>query len=98
MPRKDAGKDALYAAISRRMIESGEWERISDLLLKRLNEAGWVDQVHHESKETARRADSTPVRQLLEQLKPHAESTVPPAVRQEVLAVIRQYLDSQIER
>ncbi|KAI0347388.1 hypothetical protein BDW22DRAFT_1351820 [Trametopsis cervina] len=99
--RSDTTNSALYAQIHRRMVESGEWDRISTMLAKRLNEAGWVDDLHHRTKESARsaeRGDSATARQLMADVRSHAEGAVSPAVRQEIVALVRQYLESQIDK
>ncbi|KAI0693563.1 transcription factor e(y)2-domain-containing protein [Cytidiella melzeri] len=87
--------------VQRRMIESGEWDRLSATLSQRLAESGWVDDVHHRTKETARSAGSqheAKARQLMADVRDHAEGSVPPTVRQEIKALIRQYLESQIDK
>ncbi|KAI0092597.1 transcription factor e(y)2-domain-containing protein [Irpex rosettiformis] len=99
--RNDPANSALYTQLHRRMVESGEWDRLSTIFSQRLTETGWVDDVHHRSKEIARSAGSEPgktVRQIMTDVQEYAEGSVPASVRQGLMALIRQYLDSQIDK
>ncbi|KAH8099709.1 hypothetical protein BXZ70DRAFT_211708 [Cristinia sonorae] len=70
-------RDALYAQVQRRMINSGDWDRILEALAYKLNESGWVDGLHDTSKETARAGDAVSVSKLIENLGPQARSSIP---------------------
>ncbi|KAI0787100.1 transcription factor e(y)2-domain-containing protein [Irpex lacteus] len=99
--RSDPVNSALYAQIHRRMVESGEWDRLSATLSQRLAETGWADEVHHHSKEIAKSAgpqSGKTARQIMTDVQQHAEGSVPASVRQELIASIRQYLESQIDK
>jgi len=95
--RKDGRNDALYAQLQRRMVQSGEWDRMSVQLAGLLNESGWLDDFKHRSKEMARNRDSVSFASLMAELRPQAEGAVSLAVKQEMLKAIRQYLEKQIE-
>ncbi|KAH9946578.1 ribosomal protein S10 domain-containing protein [Amylocystis lapponica] len=74
--RKDSGRnDALYAQLQRRMVESGEWDRMSVALTRQLNESGWLDNFKHRSKEMARNMDPAPFETLIAELQPQADVT-----------------------
>ncbi|KAI0791346.1 transcription factor e(y)2-domain-containing protein [Abortiporus biennis] len=96
--RNDIVPEALYAQIQRRMVESGEWDRIRSILAGKLNEAGWVDNLHHKSKEMARDLSSISARRLSEELDPVAQTSVPQNVKDNAVALIRQFLETQIEK
>ncbi|KAL4244553.1 Transcription and mRNA export factor SUS1 [Abortiporus biennis] len=96
--RNDIVPEALYAQIQRRMVESGEWDRIRSILASKLNEAGWVDNLHHKSKEMARDLSSISARRLSEELDPVAQTSVPQNVKDNAVALIRQFLETQIEK
>ncbi|KII84716.1 hypothetical protein PLICRDRAFT_57244 [Plicaturopsis crispa FD-325 SS-3] len=89
--------DGLYEQIQRRLVESGDWDRIQRLLAQKLNESGWTDDLRHQSKEKARASPPPTAHNLLEQLSPQARTTMPLAVRQEVMAIIRQHIEQQFE-
>ncbi|TFK35876.1 transcription factor e(y)2-domain-containing protein [Crucibulum laeve] len=92
-----ANVDALYAQIRKRMVEGGEWEQIQAALAAKLNESGWVDDLRDRSKERARNMDPLSFQTLLEQVNPNAQTSVPLAVKREIISLIRQYLEKQFE-
>ncbi|KAI0776873.1 transcription factor e(y)2-domain-containing protein [Trametes elegans] len=97
---KDGRASALYAPLRRRMLENGDWDRISARLARELNESGWIDRFKDRSKEMARSAEASgglSVEALIAELSPQAEGEVPSAVRQEMIGVICKLLERQIE-
>ncbi|KAI0740421.1 hypothetical protein C8Q76DRAFT_640901 [Earliella scabrosa] len=97
---KDGRNAALYAPLRRRMIENGDWDRISARLARELNESGWIDRFKDRSKEMARRAEGSggiSVETLMAELLSQAEEEVPINVRQEIIGVLRKLLERQIE-
>lgn len=99
MPRNENRSDVnvLYTQLQRRMIEYGDWDRISNTLTQKLNESGWLDDLRHQSREMARNGDSVTVESLMSELRPRAGASIPPRVKQEVISMIRQYLEQQLE-
>ncbi|KDQ52555.1 hypothetical protein JAAARDRAFT_61862 [Jaapia argillacea MUCL 33604] len=89
--------DAYFAQIQRRMMETGEWDRFLTLLTVKLNEAGWLDDLRHHAKESARVMEPLSFHTLLDELRPHAQASIPAAVRQEILGIMRQYVGKQFE-
>jgi len=67
------------------------------ILTNKLNESGWTDDLRHQSKERARNMEPLSFRMLLAELSPHVQTSMPLAVRKEVMAVIRQYVEKQFE-
>ncbi|KZP10757.1 hypothetical protein FIBSPDRAFT_200003 [Athelia psychrophila] len=96
MPAKTAS-EGLHAQIQRRMVESGEWDRIQLLLSSKLSETGWTDDLSHRSKEQARGMEHLSFSDLLQEFTPQAQNSIPPAVRKEFMGVIRQYIEKQLE-
>ncbi|TFK71390.1 hypothetical protein BDN72DRAFT_455725 [Pluteus cervinus] len=98
MPSAGLGEaDALYPHIQRRLVESGEWDRIRSLLFTRLNDVGWIDNVKSNSKERARDMESTSARGLLQELSSSVHSSIPPAVKRDVRSQIKVFLGQEIE-
>ncbi|KIJ37567.1 hypothetical protein M422DRAFT_177887 [Sphaerobolus stellatus SS14] len=93
---KDADQ-GLYKEVHRRLVQSGEWDRIVTLLSQKLNENGWVDDMRIRGKEAARNMDSPKFQKLLEQIEPHAQSSVPLAIRQEIMVIIKQFLEKEFQ-
>ncbi|KAL1741558.1 hypothetical protein HDZ31DRAFT_45176 [Schizophyllum fasciatum] len=89
--------DAVEHELLRRLLASPEWVHIRATLHARLNEAGWVDDLYIRG--TARTANSltaVTVQDLLDHLGPHAHAAVPAAVKQEIMGMIRAFLDRQV--
>jgi len=95
MPAADV--NALYFQLRRRMIESGDWDHIRTMMQGKLNEAGWVDQTHHKSKESARKTETPSFQSLLEETTPGAKASIPLSVKKEISHLIRQHLEKHFE-
>ncbi|KAG6373584.1 transcription factor e(y)2-domain-containing protein [Boletus reticuloceps] len=98
MSKSASDTDEFYVEIHRRMVESGEWDRILRLLTSKLSEHGWVDEIRHRAKERARSMDALSFRLLLEEIMPPAQASIPPAVKREVTNILRQYVKDQFEK
>ncbi|KAJ7280370.1 transcription factor e(y)2-domain-containing protein [Mycena rebaudengoi] len=96
-PVAPAELDVLQAQLQQRLLESGEWDRIKFILASKLNESGWTDEMRNRSKERARTMEPLSFVTLLEEMAPHAQTSLPLAVRREVIALIRGYLEKQFE-
>ncbi|KAM6499343.1 hypothetical protein JOM56_004851 [Amanita muscaria] len=92
-----ADLDALYAQLRRRMIETGELDRIMFVLSSRLNEAGWIDELKDHSKENARNMESLVFQPLFDDTLAHAHKSITSQTEKEIKSVIRQYLELQFE-
>ncbi|KAK7681987.1 hypothetical protein QCA50_014951 [Cerrena zonata] len=88
----------MHAEVQRRLVESGEWDRISRLLHSKLNESGWADRLHDQAKELARSKYPIAVQDITEDVRSTAIAEVPEEIRLDVLAKLRHYLDSQLEK
>jgi len=98
MSKSTAETDEFYAQIHRRMVESGEWDRILRLLTFKLSEHGWVDEMRHRAQERARSMDTLSFRGILEEISPHAQASISPAAKREVMNILRQYVKDQFEK
>lgn len=94
MPPNDG--NTLYSQLRRRLIESGDWEQIRIMLNSKLNESGWTDDIRHRSKERARNMDPLSFQTLLEEIRTHAQTSIPLAVKREATTLIRQNLEKHI--
>ncbi|KAF8645365.1 hypothetical protein AX16_007868 [Volvariella volvacea WC 439] len=87
--------DALYPQIQRRLLESGDWNRLHGILAAKLNEIGWTDILKSGGKDRAQGVQMLSARALIQELKDSAQ--VPENVKDEVMVAIRQYLQKQFE-
>ncbi|KAF8725230.1 hypothetical protein AX14_008225 [Amanita brunnescens Koide BX004] len=92
-----ADLDALYAQLRRRMVETGEWDRIMFVLSSKLSEDGWLDELKDYSKEKARRIENLAFQPLLADVLAFTQNAVPAQVEKEIKALIRQFLEQQFE-
>ncbi|GLB42991.1 putative transcription factor e(y)2 [Lyophyllum shimeji] len=95
MPVKPAEVDALHAQIHRRLVNSGEWDRILSNLASKLNESGWSDDLLHRSKERARVMEPLSFQALFDEFAPNAQGSLPLAIKREIMAQIREYVEKQ---
>lgn len=100
MTKSTSDADALYTQVHRRMVESGDWDRILRVLSAKLSEQGWSDELYHRAKERARMMDPPLFKTILEEITLHGEdkATVPVSVRRETTAQIRQFVKDQFEK
>ncbi|KAN0078243.1 Transcription factor e(y)2 domain containing protein [Tylopilus felleus] len=98
MSKSTSETDEFYAQIHRRMVESGEWDRILRLLASKLSEHGWVDDMRHRAKDHARSMDALSFRMILEEIAPTAQANIPPPVKREVMNILKQYVRDQFEK
>ncbi|KAI0319471.1 hypothetical protein OF83DRAFT_782381 [Amylostereum chailletii] len=88
--------EEVYSSLQRRMVESGDWDRIVLSLKYKLNDECWLDTLRGQSKEHARLMDPPSTRELVE----HITSThddIPHSVRRDIEGLIRQYLEKQFQ-
>eukprot|EP00300_Choanocystis_sp_HF-7_P027099 c32166_g1_i1.p1 GENE.c32166_g1_i1~~c32166_g1_i1.p1 ORF type:complete len:141 (-),score=29.71 c32166_g1_i1:61-483(-) len=88
-------KDAqVRAAINQKLIESGEKERLKDLLRTRLVECGWRDDLKAYCKEVIKNKglNHITVEELVADITPRGRATVPDAIKAELLQKIRKFL------
>ncbi|EJD00415.1 uncharacterized protein FOMMEDRAFT_142345 [Fomitiporia mediterranea MF3/22] len=86
--------DSTYAQVHRRIVESGEWDRIYAALIARLSELGWIDSLRHSARDHARHMQ---FRDLLAEVEEQCNSSVPLAVRQEIMGLIRNFVEKQFD-
>ncbi|KAG5724678.1 hypothetical protein E4T56_gene3733 [Termitomyces sp. T112] len=95
MPTSPLEVDAFYTQLQQRIVDSGEWDRIRFVLASKLNEAGWSDDLRHRSKERAREMKPLSFQTLYDEVFPVAHTSLPLAVKREILAQIRHWVDKQ---
>ncbi|XP_031494091.1 transcription and mRNA export factor ENY2 [Nymphaea colorata] len=98
-PTPDADEDreqkpTLQEVIHIKLIESGEKERLKELLRERLIECGWRDEMHALCRAFARKKgrQNVTVDELVHVITPKGRSSVPDAIKAELLQRIRTFL------
>ncbi|KAJ2216438.1 D-3-phosphoglycerate dehydrogenase 2 [Coemansia sp. RSA 487] len=82
--------------VLRRFIESGERERLQEILRSKLNESGWQDRVKDKCQkiihESGPDVDKLTVNDVVEQVTPLARTMVPEDVKAEILEDVRAFV------
>uniref|UniRef100_A0A7S2WUF1 Transcription and mRNA export factor ENY2 n=1 Tax=Rhizochromulina marina TaxID=1034831 RepID=A0A7S2WUF1_9STRA len=91
--RKD---EAVRATIMQKLIETGEKERLKEMLRSKLVECGWRDDLREHCKDVIRKKglDRITVDELVAEITPHGRDTVPDKIKADLLQRIRQFLQS----
>ncbi|XP_077504128.1 transcription and mRNA export factor ENY2-like isoform X1 [Amblyomma americanum] len=87
----------MKASINQKLIESGERDRLKELLRTRLIECGWRDQLKAYCKEIIREkgVENVSVDELIAAVTPRARATVPDIIKRELLHQIKNFLIDQ---
>ncbi|KAL5466715.1 hypothetical protein EMCRGX_G030863 [Ephydatia muelleri] len=81
--------------INQKLEETGERERLKELLRSRLQECGWRDQLKKHCREiiSHKGLNNISVDTLAQEITPKARASVPDLVKKELLQQIREYLE-----
>ncbi|CAF1396475.1 hypothetical protein I4U23_017434 [Adineta vaga] len=89
----------IRASLNAKLIESGERERMKQLLRQRLMEYGWRDQMKAYCKDIVKQKglENITVDELVQEITPKGRALVPDSIKKEMLTVLRQYLSKHEE-
>eukprot|EP00051_Salpingoeca_urceolata_P026874 m.479099 g.479099 ORF g.479099 m.479099 type:complete len:97 (+) comp21314_c0_seq1:319-609(+) len=87
----------MRAAINQQLVESGEKERLKEMLRQRLLECGWRDQLKAHCKEVVKSKgmEQISVEELVNEITPKGRAIVPDEIKKELLQRIRTFLATQ---
>lgn len=90
--------EELRAEANRRLVETGERNRIVELLRHRLYECGWKEEVAASCKQLVkdRGVDNVTVDDLVREVTPGARKSVPDSIKQELLSTIKKFFEAQM--
>ncbi|KAK9380347.1 transcription factor e(y)2-domain-containing protein [Kockiozyma suomiensis] len=88
----------IRAKVHQKLVESGEYERISTHLRQKLVESGWYDQVNQLASEKLRFQDNPNFDKLVDDIEPKALDSVPDEIKLDVLNMIKNFLDGIVEK
>jgi enhancer of yellow 2 transcription factor len=94
----ERNRDAqLRATINQKLIETGERERLKELLRTRLIECGWRDELKQYCKDIVRQKglENITVDDLVAEITPKGRALVPDQVKKELLQRIRTFIAQQ---
>eukprot|EP00741_Cyanophora_paradoxa_P007881 tig00001224_g7625.t1 len=90
-------KDAqMRATINAKLMETGEKDRLKELLATKLTECGWRDEMKSYCKEIikSKGMDKVTVEELVSEITPRGRATVPDDVKAELLRRIKRFLET----
>ncbi|MFH4976442.1 hypothetical protein AB6A40_003151 [Gnathostoma spinigerum] len=87
------------ASLERAFVESGERDRVKELLSQRLRESGWVEQIENMCRTTIQEKgiDNVTLEDVINEVKAPARRAVPDEVKRELMQTIRSFLQKQTE-
>ncbi|PWW77650.1 hypothetical protein C7212DRAFT_179352 [Tuber magnatum] len=90
---------ALRSEVNRRLLESGELERLEALFLDLLRESGWYENTKNTCTEKLRSGGlaSGGFNRLTEEVERECRETVPEGVRLEMVMAIKKVLEGMVE-
>ncbi|KAJ2894456.1 hypothetical protein IWW38_002577 [Coemansia aciculifera] len=98
MSNKDAAAatTGIREELLRRFIESGERERLQDILRSKLQASGWQDRVKDKCQkyvhERSTNIDDITVDNMAEEVMPYARSSVPEYIKSEIMEDVRAFI------
>ncbi|EGZ14821.1 hypothetical protein PHYSODRAFT_354729 [Phytophthora sojae] len=89
--------EQVKARISEWLVQSGEKERLKQLLRLKLVECGWRDEMKLHCKEVIRNKgiDQVTVEDLIEEITPKGRASVPEDVKNDLLEKIKAFIEKE---
>ncbi|KAI8049385.1 enhancer of yellow 2 transcription factor-like protein B-like protein [Thamnidium elegans] len=87
------------AAVNRLFVESGEKERLLQILRARLSDSGWNDSLDAHCRDTIRNknVDNISLDELLKDVEDHGKTTIQESIKKDLLEQIKKFLDEHLE-
>jgi len=97
-PEMDAEAEGeLLKSLKDRLVKSGEWFKMLQLLEVKLNSSGWTDDLRAHVKGRARAQSKLNLQDLLTEAMPYGRDTVPVSVKQDLTQLIREWVEKNVE-
>lgn len=94
VPLHPIKESQLSASINQKLVESGEREKLKELLRTRLIECGWRDKLRSHCKDVIKQKglENVTVDDLVAEITPMGRALVPDEVKRDMLLRIRSFL------
>ncbi|UZJ51238.1 hypothetical protein CBS101457_000558 [Exobasidium rhododendri] len=89
--------DELHAALHERLVQTGEWHRIMSSLRASLDESGWTANLRDHANAQASLQRPLNLNDLMDELGPYAQKSIPPQVRVQVTAMLHDFVSRNVE-
>ena len=85
--------------INKRLVESGERERLRELLFERLDDTGWREDVKKKVKKYTdkRGIENVALEDIVQELAPNASSLISEDIKRDLKKQIQNFLDEQAD-
>ena len=85
--------------INKRLVESGERERLRELLFERLDDTGWREDVKKKVKKYTdkRGIENVALEDIVQELAPNASSLISEDIKRDLKKHIQNFLDEQAD-
>ena len=85
--------------INKRLVESGERERLRELLFERLDDTGWREDVKKKVKKYTdkRGIENVALEDIVQELAPNASSLISEDIKRDLKKHIQSFLDEQAD-
>ncbi|KAL0083629.1 transcription factor e(y)2-domain-containing protein [Phycomyces blakesleeanus] len=92
-------QEKIRASVERQFVESGEKDRLLQLLKERLTDFGWNDRLYAHCRETIlnRKLENVTLDKLVNEASDYGRNTIHDSIKKEVLANIREFLDENLD-
>eukprot|EP01098_Paradermamoeba_levis_P012846 TRINITY_DN5715_c0_g1_i1.p1 TRINITY_DN5715_c0_g1~~TRINITY_DN5715_c0_g1_i1.p1 ORF type:complete len:124 (-),score=48.25 TRINITY_DN5715_c0_g1_i1:9-326(-) len=89
-----SNSESIRIYINQKLLETGEKERLKDMLRTKLVECGWRDEMKNYCKETVKSkgVENITVDEIVNEVLPRGRAQVPAAIKTELLTRIRKFL------
>ncbi|CAO0793767.1 unnamed protein product [Mucor circinelloides] len=91
--------EKMRTSVSRLFVESGEKDRLLQLLRARLSDSGWTDSLDAYSRDVVRTKNLEDVsfEDLVKEIGDHGRSTVSETIKKDLLESIKKFLDEHLD-
>ena len=94
---RKARDQQLRSSIHTKLVESGEYDRLKEMLKQKLVDSGWREDLKQYTMNLIRTKgdEQLSVEQLTQEITPQGRATVPDEVKAELLTRIRRFVEEQ---
>ncbi|KAK9477349.1 transcription factor e(y)2-domain-containing protein [Lipomyces japonicus] len=83
--------------VHEKLIESGEYERISSILRQKLLETGWYDKVNELAYDKLKAQENPNFEKLVNDIEPKSLALISDDIKIEILTMIKTFLETVID-
>ncbi|EPB90809.1 hypothetical protein HMPREF1544_02387 [Mucor circinelloides 1006PhL] len=89
--------EKMRTSVSRLFVESGEKDRLLQLLRARLSDSGWTDSLDAYNVVRTKNLEDVSFEDLVKEIGDHGRSTVSETIKKDLLESIKKFLDEHLD-